>query len=123
MLDYIRCEAEHARGGKTSRIVAKVNSLIDPATIQVLYLASQAGIQIDLIVRGMCSLRPGLSDMSERIRVISIVDRYLEHARIFYFQNCGEPVYLLASADLMPRNLTAGSRSLSRCLIRPCRIA
>src|SRR5215472_11665460 len=62
MLDYIRCEAEHARGGKTSRIVAKVNSLIDPATIQELYLASQAGVQIDLIVRGMCSLRPGLSD-------------------------------------------------------------
>jgi len=105
MLGCIRREAEHARAGKPSRIVAKVNSLIDPAIIQELYLASQAGVQIDLIVRGMCSLRPGLPEISERIRVISIVDRYLEHARIFYFQNGGERVYLLASADLMPRNL------------------
>jgi polyphosphate kinase len=78
--------------------------LIDPSVIEELYLAAEAGVQIDLLVRGMCSLRPGLSGLSERIRVISVVDRYLEHARIFYFQNGGEPIYLLASADWMLRN-------------------
>ncbi len=104
MLGFIRQEAEHARAGKAARIIAKVNSLIDPAIIEELYIASQAGVQIDLIVRGMCSLRPGLPGISDRIRVISIVDRYLEHARIFYFQNCGDSVYLLASADWMQRN-------------------
>ena len=83
---------------------AKVNSLIDPAVIDELYMASQAGVQIELLVRGMCSLRPGLPGISERIRVLSIVDRYLEHARIFYFQNGGEPIFLLASADWMQRN-------------------
>ena len=83
----IRREVEHARGGHPSRIIAKINSLIDPAIIEELYLASQAGVDIHLIVRGMCSLRPGLSGTSERIRVLSIVDRYLEHARIFFFQN------------------------------------
>ena len=72
--------------------------------IDELYLASQAGVEIDLIVRGMCSLSPGLPGISERIRVVSIIDRYLEHARIFYFQNNGEPEYLLASADWMQRN-------------------
>jgi polyphosphate kinase len=81
-----------------------MNSLIDPAVIDELYLASQAGVQIELLVRGMCSLRPGLAGVSERIRVLSIVDRYLEHARIFYFHNGGEPGFLLASADWMQRN-------------------
>ena len=81
-----------------------MNSLIDPEVIEELYRASQAGVQIDLMVRGMCSLRPGVAGISERIRVLSIVDRYLEHARVFYFQNGGEPVYLLASADWMQRN-------------------
>lgn len=101
---YIRREAEHARAGRPARIIAKVNSLIDEAVIEELYLASQAGVQVDLIVRGMCSLRPGLAGVSERIRVISIIDRYLEHARIFYFGNGGESTYLLASADWMQRN-------------------
>jgi polyphosphate kinase len=101
---HIRKEADNARSGRPARIIAKVNSLIDPAIIEELYLASQAGVQIDLIVRGMCSLRPGLPGVSERIRVVSIVDRYLEHARIFYFHNNGEPLYLLASADWMQRN-------------------
>ena len=78
--------------------------MIDPDVIEELYRASQAGVQIDLIVRGMCSLRPGVAGVSERIRVLSIVDRYLEHARVFYFQNGGEPLYLLASADWMQRN-------------------
>ena len=78
--------------------------MIDPTIIEELYLASQAGVQIDLIVRGMCSLRPGLPGISDHIRVLSIVDRYLEHARIFYFYNTGESLYLLASADWMQRN-------------------
>jgi polyphosphate kinase len=100
----IQNEAEQARAGKPARILAKMNSLIETAVIEQLYRASQAGVQIDLIVRGMCSLRPGLEGVSERIRVISIVDRYLEHARIFYFHNGGEPSFWLASADWMPRN-------------------
>jgi polyphosphate kinase len=103
-LAQIRKEADHARAGRPARVIAKVNSLIDPEVIEELYRASQAGVQIDLLVRGMCSLRPGVAGISERIRVLSIVDRYLEHARVFYFQNGGEPVYLLASADWMQRN-------------------
>jgi polyphosphate kinase len=100
----IRREAEHARAGHPARIIAKVNSLVDPSLIEELYSASQAGVQIDLIVRGMCSLRPGMAGISERIRVVSVIDRYLEHARIFCFENNGEPEYLLASADWMQRN-------------------
>ena len=100
----IRREAEHARDGQPARIIAKVNSLIDTAIIKELYGASQAGVRIDLIVRGMCSLRPGLPGVSDGIQVVSIVDRYLEHARIFYFQNGGNDTFLLASADWMPRN-------------------
>jgi polyphosphate kinase len=100
----IKHETEQAVAGRPARIVAKVNSLIDPAVIEKLYQASQAGVQIDLIVRGMCSLRPGIVGSSERIRVISIVDRYLEHARIFYFQNGDPHSFWLASADWMPRN-------------------
>ena len=104
-VSYIRREADHARAGKPARIIAKINSLIDPALIDELYLASQAGVQIDLIVRGMCSLRPGFPGVSDHIRVIAIIDRYLEHARIFYFHNAGDSTYLLSSADWMPRNL------------------
>ena len=100
----IRREADHARAGQPARIIAKINSLVDPSVIDELYRASQAGVEIDLIVRGMCSLRPEVPGLSERIRVISIIDRYLEHARIFYFQNNGKPEYLLASADWMQRN-------------------
>jgi polyphosphate kinase len=103
-MTLIRNEAEHARGGKPARIIAKVNSLIDEAIIEELYIASQAGVQIELIVRGMCSLRPGLPGVSQSIRVVSILDRYLEHARIFYFHNAGDPIYLLSSADWMIRN-------------------
>jgi polyphosphate kinase len=103
-IECIRKEAEQAQTGQPARIIAKVNSLIDPAIIEELYRASQAGVDIDLIVRGMCSLRPGLPGTSERIRVLSIVDRYLEHARIFYFQNGGHPHCWLASADWMQRN-------------------
>ena len=87
----IRREADYGKAGQAARIIAKVNSLVDPAVIEELYLASQAGVQIDLIVRGMCSLRPGVEGLSERIRVVSVIDRYLEHARIFYFHNNGKP--------------------------------
>jgi polyphosphate kinase len=103
-LTLIRREAEQARAGQPARIIAKVNSLIDAAIIEELYAARQAGVRIDLIVRGMCSLRPNLDGVSDGIRVVSIVDRYLEHARIFYFQNGGNNTFLLASADWMPRN-------------------
>src|SRR5262245_8860419 len=103
-INLIRREAEQARAGQVARIIAKVNSLIDSAIIKELYDASQAGVRIDLIVRGMCSLRPGVPGVSEGIRVVSIVDRYLEHARVFYFQNGGNDTFLLASADWMPRN-------------------
>jgi polyphosphate kinase len=103
-ISCIRREADHGRAGQTARIIAKVNSLVDPAVIEELYLASQAGVQIDLIVRGMCSLRPGVQGLSERIRVVSVIDRYLEHARIFYFHNNGKAEYLLSSADWMQRN-------------------
>jgi polyphosphate kinase len=101
----IRREAEHAVSGRRGRLIVKMNSLVDQALIEELYAASCVGVEIDLIVRGICCLRPGVPDLSERIRVRSIVDRYLEHARIFYFENAGEPEYLLASADWMPRNL------------------
>jgi polyphosphate kinase len=103
-IDLIRNEAEQARAGKAARIMAKLNSLIDESVIEELYAASEAGVQIDLLVRGMCSLRPAVAGVSERIRVISIVDRYLEHARVFYFHNGGNPTFWLASADWMPRN-------------------
>ena len=103
-VNCIRKEKEHASSGDSARIIAKVNSLTDPAIIDELYSASQAGVQIDLIVRGMCSLSPGVPGVSENIRVISIIDRYLEHARIFYFHNRGDCAYWLASADWMPQN-------------------
>jgi polyphosphate kinase len=101
----IRREAEHAQAGQPARLIVKVNSLVDEILIRELYTASRAGVQIDLIVRGICCLRPGVPGLSENIRAISIIDRYLEHARIFYFHNAGNPEYFLASADWMPRNL------------------
>jgi polyphosphate kinase len=101
----IRRETDHARAGRPARIIAKMNGLVDGRLIEELYAASEAGVMIDLIVRGICCLRPGVPGLSSRIRVISIVDRYLEHARISYFENDGDPEYLLASADWMPRNL------------------
>jgi polyphosphate kinase len=101
----IRREVEHAQAGRPARLIAKMNGLMDEALIEELYAASAAGVEIDLIIRGICCLRPGVPGLSERIRVRSIVDRYLEHARILYFENAGEPEYLLASSDWMPRNL------------------
>ncbi|MCL6436276.1 MAG: polyphosphate kinase 1 [Leptolyngbyaceae cyanobacterium HOT.MB2.61] len=101
----IRREAEHSKNGKPGHIIAKMNALVDPQIIRTLYEASQAGVQIDLIIRGICCLRPGIAGVSENIRVISIVGRYLEHSRIFWFQNNGKPEVFIGSADWMPRNL------------------
>jgi polyphosphate kinase len=108
-LTLIAREAEHARQGRPARIIAKMNALLDGPTVEALYAASQAGVEIDLIVRGMCSLRPGVAGLSDRIRVRSIVGRFLEHSRIFWFANGGAEEIFAGSADWMPRNL------LERC--------
>src|SRR6202040_3575736 len=104
-LALINREAEHARRGLPARIIAKMNALLDKNIIMALYRASQAGVEIDLIVRGMCALRPGVRGVSDNIRVRSIVGRFLEHSRIFYFANGGEEEIYMGSADWMPRNL------------------
>lgn len=104
LLARIERETEHALAGRPARIVIKVNSLVEPRTIQALYAASGAGVGIDLIVRGMCSLRPGVAGVSENIRVRSVVGRFLEHTRVFYFENGGNPELYCASADWMERN-------------------
>jgi len=101
----IEREAQHARAGKPARIIAKLNALTEPAIIQALYRASRAGVQIDLIVRGVCCLRPGLPGVSDRITVRSIVGRFLEHPRVYYFENAGKREVYCASADWMDRNL------------------
>ncbi|MDQ8162470.1 MAG: polyphosphate kinase 1 [Gemmatimonadota bacterium] len=103
-LELIEREADHAKAGRGGRIIAKMNALVDPEVIGALYRASQAGVEIDLIVRGICCLLPGLRGVSERIRVVSIIGRFLEHSRIAYFANGGNPEYYIGSADWMPRN-------------------
>jgi polyphosphate kinase len=104
-LRLIRREAEHAQAGRPARITAKMNALLEPSVIEALYLASQAGVEIDLIVRGLSILRPGVAGLSERIQVRSIVGRFLEHSRIFHFANGGSDEIYIGSADWMPRNL------------------
>jgi polyphosphate kinase len=105
MMELILREAEQVRSGGMGRIVAKMNSLTDTKIIAALYKAAQAGVKIDLIIRGMCCLRPGVEGFSENIRVLSIVGRFLEHARIFYFHNGGQEEVYIGSADWMSRNL------------------
>lgn len=104
MMAMVQAEAENARQGKPARVMAKMNSLIEPKIIGELYRASQAGVQIDLIVRGVCSVRPGIDGVSDNIRVRSIIGRFLEHTRVFYFENKGDPKVYLSSADWMGRN-------------------
>jgi polyphosphate kinase len=105
LLQLIGREAAAARAGRPARIIAKMNALVDPTVVRSLYEASQHGVEIDLIVRGTCTLRPGVTGMSERIRVLSIVGRFLEHSRAWYFHNSGNPEYFVGSADWMERNL------------------
>jgi polyphosphate kinase len=100
----IKREANHARSGERAHIIAKMNALIEPRVIETLYRASQAGVKIDLIVRGVCALRPGIPGLSENIHVRSVIGRFLEHSRIFYFLNRGEENLYLSSADWMGRN-------------------
>ena len=108
LLEHIETEIANARNGLPARVIAKMNSLVEPRSIQALYRASQAGVSIDLIVRGMCALRPGIPGVSENIRVFSVIGRFLEHTRVFYFENGsadgGEPRVYLSSADWMQRN-------------------
>ena len=104
VLALITRETENAKSGLPARIMAKLNSLAEREVIEALYLASQAGVEIELIVRGICCLRPGVKGLSENIRVRSIVDRFLEHSRIYYFENACQPEVFVASADWLPRN-------------------
>ena len=105
MLRALSNEVKIAQSGKQARVIAKMNALTDEATINALYDASQAGVKIDLIVRGACALRAGVKGLSDNIRVRSIVGRFLEHHRIYYFRNGGAPKVYLSSADWMGRNL------------------
>jgi len=104
ILRAIHNEAEQAKGGGKGRIIAKVNALLEPEVISALYEASKAGVEIDLLVRGVCALKPGIPGISENIRVRSIVGRFLEHSRVFYFHNGGAEDVYLSSADWMDRN-------------------
>ncbi|MEN9854743.1 MAG: hypothetical protein RLZ30_852 [Actinomycetota bacterium] len=114
LTERIRRETDNKNAGKAARIAFKLNSLVDERIIDELYLASKAGVEIDILVRGMCSLRPGVPGLSETIRVNSVLGRYLEHSRIFYFENSGDPDVFIGSADMMHRNLDRRVETLVR---------
>ncbi|MCZ6803445.1 MAG: polyphosphate kinase 1 [Proteobacteria bacterium] len=105
ILDYIKQETTNAKAGKEARVIAKMNALVDPEIIRALYVASIAGVKIDLIIRGICCLRPGIKGVSENVHVRSVIGRFLEHTRVYYFHNDGNPNLYCASADWMQRNL------------------
>ena len=106
VVQLIEREAAHAHAGRPARIIAKMNALVDTETINALYAASEAGVTVDLLVRGICCLRPGVPDMSERIRVVSVIGRFLEHSRVWHFANDATPEFYITSADWMPRNFS-----------------
>lgn len=121
LTERIKREIENHSAGKPARIAFKLNSLVDERIIDELYLASKAGVPIDILVRGMCSLRPGVAGLSETIRVNSVLGRYLEHSRIFYFENGGDPDVFIGSADMMHRNLDRRVETLVR-IVQPDQI-
>jgi polyphosphate kinase len=122
LLKHIRQEAENARKGLDSGIRIKVNAIVDEAIIDALYRASNAGVPIDIVVRGICSLKPGEEGFSENIRVRSVLGRYLEHSRVFSFVNAGDPHVYIGSADMMHRNLDRRVEALVR-LTEPAHLA
>jgi polyphosphate kinase len=129
MLEFIEQEADNARKGIRAGILAKINSLIEPQLIQALYQASRAGVKIDLVVRGICALRPGIKNVSENIRVRSVIGRFLEHTRVFYFENGGDSRLYLSSADWMGRNFfdrvetcfPVENEPIKKRIVRECR--
>ena len=130
MLEHIESEIATVEAGRPARVIAKMNALIDPQTIRALYRASQAGVKVDLIVRGLCALRPGVKGVSENIRVISVIGRFLEHTRVFYFERGGEPLTYISSADWMERNffdrvetcIPIGDKALRDALMRDLKL-
>ena len=105
LLEKISTETRNAKAGKSAHIIARMNSLVDASVIDALYKASKAGVKVELIVRGICTLVPGIDGLSDNIRVVSVLGRFLEHSRVFYFAADGEPEIYMSSADWMPRNL------------------